>query len=330
MELKVHSGSEVLFPQQGLEVQRPLLTGHQHNDGEVLPHIVRQIGYSRLQARPIGGKLLGQEIEDSPGRPGIGGGRKCVQITERPVLQNAAQLLKGAGKDRQLAGQLAPLHQSLTVFRYLPQPSPGPLCRSAALGNQNHRILPQVVGSRGQFRVNQGQISVYCRKGCLGGEPLPILRQRTQQDRLIPPALLCAGNECVQGLQQSTIPAGSKLGQHLGGGKDFGLFQVPCPPLGSRVKEAHGVYLISKELAAHRPVMCRGEKIQDAAPQSKLPYPLHLVAAGVASGGQRLGQLVQVVIFTHSQCLGRLEQQDLRHRPLKEGFHRGHQEGTLP
>ena len=99
-------------------------------------------------------------------------------------------------------------------------------------------------------------------------------------------------HEAVQGPQQTGDAPRRTVGQHLRHRQELCLLEVFCPPLGAGVKEAHGVQLIPEELTADGPVAGGGEKVQNAAPEGKLAYPLHLLTADIAGGSQSPGQLL--------------------------------------
>jgi hypothetical protein len=126
------------------------------------------------------------------------------------------------------------------------------------------------------------------------------------------------------------VPARGKLGQHLRRRQDLRRAEVLDAPLGVGIEEAHGVDFVPEELHPDGLGVGRGEKVQDAPPQGELAHALHLLAAGVARGGQGAGQLPQVVPLSHPQNLGRLGQQGFGNGALENGLHRTHQQGALP
>ena len=138
------------------------------------------------------------------------------------------------------------------------------------------------------------------------------------------------GNELVHGLQEPGIASGGKLREDFCHRKDLRLLPVFRPALTGGVKQTHGVDLISKKFASNRPVVSRGEKVQNTAPQSKLARALHLLTAGISRGGKAFGQLRQVMDLPHAQGLCRLGQQCFREGPLEEGIHSGHDQRRPP
>ena len=330
MELEIHGGPYLLLPQQGLEIQGPLLAAHQYHGGIALADIVGQVGHCGLQAGPVGGQLFGQQVQKGAGPAGILGGGKGVQIAHRPLLQSPVQPLKAEEELRQLARQLPPFQQGLYILLHLPQPGTGPLRHPGALGEKHRRVLRQVVRRRGQLRIGQSQIPVHSREGGPTGQPLPVLLQGGQQRSASTPAAPRPGDQTIQLFQQAGPAAGGKLGEHLGGRQDLRLADVLCAPLGTRVEESQGVHLVPEELRPHRPGLGGGKEIQDAAPQGKLAHALHLLAPGVARGGESPGQLGQVAALPHPQHLGGLGEQGLGKGALEQGLHGAHQQGALP
>ena len=329
VELEIHGGGHLLLPQEGLEVEGTLLAAHQYHGAESVGDIVGQVGDGGLQAGAVRGELLGQQVEQGAGPLGVPGGGEGVQVADRPVGQHLGQLLKGAGEVSQLPGQLSPLHQGLGVLSQLPQVALSPLGHPGALAEHHHRVLGEVIRRRGHDGVDQGYVAVHGREGRAGRQPLPVLLQRLHQC-LAPLAALCLGNETVQPLQQPAVPARGKLGQHLRRRQDLRRAEILDAPLGVGIEEAHGVDLVPEELHPDGLGVGRGEKVQDAPPQGELAHALHLLAAGVARGGQGAGQLPQVVPLSHPQNLGRLGQQGFGNGALENGLHRTDQQGALP
>ena len=288
-----------------------------------------QVGHGGLQAGAVGGQLLGQQVEQRPGPPGVPGGGEGVQVAHRPGVQHLGQLLKGAGKLRQLPGQLPPLHQGLGILGELPQVVLPPLRHPGALAEHHHRVGREVVRRRGHLGIDQGHVAIHGREGQAAGQLLPVLLQGGDQ-LLRPLAALCPGNDAVQQLHQAGEAPEGELGQHLGGGEDLRRADVLHPPLGVRVEEAHGVDLVAEELHPHGLGLGRGKEVQDAAPQGELASALHLLAPGVARGGEGLGQLVEVVALPHAQHPGGPLQQGLGQGALEDGLRRAHQQGALP
>ena len=288
-----------------------------------------QVGDGGLQTGAVGGQLLGQQVEHRPGPPGIGRGGEGVQVAHRPLLQHLPQLLGGAGEVGQIPRQLAPLHQGLGVLPQLPQVVLPPLGHPAALAENHHRVLRQVVRRRGHLGVDEAYIPVHGREGGTGVQPLPVLLQSLDQ-LFRPLPLTGTGDQLVQALQQPRPAAGGELGQHLGGGQDLRLADVLDAPLGVRVEEAHGIHFVPEELHTHRLLMGGREEVQNAPPQGKLAHALHLLAPGVPGGGEGFGKLVQVMGLPHPHHLGGLGEQGLGDGALEEGLYRTHQQGALP
>ena len=151
---EVHPGFYLLLPEEGLEVQGPLLAGHQHQDGKPGALIVAQVLHRSLQAGPEGGQLLGHQGQHTPGSRRIGGQGEGIQIRKGEVLQPAAQLVIGAGQRPAGPIQLAPLQQGLDVLLQLPLPGLGPLPHPAALREEDAGVIGEIVCRGGQLRID--------------------------------------------------------------------------------------------------------------------------------------------------------------------------------
>ena len=132
--------------------------------------------------------------------------------------------------------------------------------------------------------------------------------------------------QCFAQALQTALGA---AGQHFGGRQQQRGGHIGCPALGRRVKGAHGVDLVVKELAAHRLAHQRGEHVQDAAPQGELAYALHLVAAGIARRQEAISQRVQVSPAAHLQGYGQGGQQVRRQCPGHQGVGGGDGDGDI-
>ena len=118
--------------------------------------------------------------------------------------------------------------------------------------------------------------------------------------------------------------AAARLPQKLRHRQQADLVHVPQPPLGQGVKDAHGVDLVVKKVAADRLVHPRGEHVQDAAPEGELAHALHLVAAGVPRRRQVPGQGLQIEALPHLQGADGPQQGLPGAGPLEHGLRRGH------
>ena len=329
VEGEVHGGAHALLPQESLEVLGALLRARQHHRPVALVHIVGEIGGGRLQAGPVGGKLLGQHREQRPRPPGVLGGGKGVQIRRGPVLQPLAELLQGADKAPLRPGQRAVFQQGGHVLPHLPEVVLAPVHDPAALAVENHRVGGKIVGGGGHFRVEEGQIPVHRREGHLGFQPLQVLLQRLYQGGLVPLPAARPGEQVLQRPRQSRRAAGRQLWEDLGGGEDVRLPQVLHPALAVRVEEAHGVDLVAEELEPHRLGVGRGEEVQNSAPQGELAHALHLLAAGVARRSEGGGQLLQRAPVPGAEGPAGFGQERRGNGALEEGLHRRHSEGAL-
>ena len=120
------------------------------------------------------------------------------------------------------------------------------------------------------------------------------------------------------------------MGQHLGGGQQQRLLDVPGPALGGGVKLPHGVNLIVKELTPHRLVHQGGKHVQNAAPQGELAHALHLAAAGISGGQQPLGQVPQVHPLPQAQGNSQTLEKIRRQGPGQQRIGSGHGQGRPP
>ncbi len=329
VELKIHPRPELLLPEEGLEVQTPLLRPRQHHRGVARAQVVGEVGDRRLQADAVGGELLGGDGEEGAGALGVLGGGEGVQIGHRPVAQPGGELLRRAGVHPQL-GQKGPVfRQGGDVLIQLPEVVFPPLREPGALAEKDGGVRGQVVGRRGHLGIDEGQIAVHGGKEHAVFQLFHIFVQGG--DKAVGPAPAPGPVplffECPH---QPGQPPGGQMGQHLGGGQDAALLQLPGAALGGRVEQAHGVRFVPEKLHPHRLGMGGGEKVQDAAPEGELPHSLHLVAPAVARRRQGLGQLPQVADRPHFQHPGGPGEAVGRQGALEHGLRRGHQEGHPP
>ena len=289
-----------------------------------------EVGDRRLQAGPVGGELLGQQVQEGAGPHGILPCGEGVQIGYRPVGEAGIELLQGADKAGALPGQNAVLQQSVHVFSHLPEIVFPPLGHPGTFAEEHHRISGQIVGGGGHLRIDQGQVPVQGREGGLLGQPLQILLQILKEGGLVPLPAADLGEQPGQALLQSLCSAGGELGQHLGRREEGRLLTVFRAALGVDVKIAHGVRLVAEELHPDRTLLARGEKVQDAAPQGKLTHALHLLPPGIARGREGLRQLVQVIALPQPDRAAGPFQGLRRQGALEERLHRHHSEGAPP
>ena len=91
-----------------------------------------------------------------------------------------------------------------------------------------------------------------------------------------------------------------------------------------RQKDPHAVQLVPPELHPDRLGRGRGEEVQDATPEGKLARALHLLAPGVAGGGETVAEVVEVVGLPHLQGETGLLQGGGGQGALQKALHRGH------
>ena len=328
LELEVHGGFDLLLPEEGLQVDGPLLSGHQHQGGESAVLVVGQVLDRRLQAGQEGGKLLGGDGQQLPGRRGVGGGGKGVQIDQGEVLQFAEELGKGEGQPGTGGVQLPLLQQSFGVLLQLPLVALGPVGNPGRLIENHAGVGGEVVGGAGLLRVDQGEVAVQGGEGAPLGDGLAVLLQSGGQ--LPVPVLEGLGRQFFHFFAQTSEAAGRELRKDLGGGEEEGGLDVFRPALGGGVKDPHGVHLIPEEFRPDRAVHAGRKYVQNPAPKGELANPLHLLAPDVPGGGQGFGQLVQLEAAAQLQFQAAPFQQRPGHGPLEQSFHGGHQEGVFP
>ena len=279
-----------MFPQEGLEVQGPLLAPHQHDGPLPGPLVARQVGHGGVQTDAEGGQLPGLHRQDGLGGQGGGGGGERVQKAEGKVAEAGHQAVHGVCKDGLFALHDAALDEVLYVLAQLPQPVLAPLRHTARLGQAHQCVRRQVLRGGGQLVVPAAQ-------------------------RLVSGALPALGGAD---------------GEHLVHRQEHRPVDLGDAPLGGHVEQAHGVHIGVPELHPHRVLLSGGEHVQNAAPQGELTHTLHLLAPGVAQRGQPVGQLVQVVAAPGFQRDGVLPQQLRRQGALEQALHRGGDEGSIP
>ena len=222
VELEVHGGTDLPLPQEGLEVQGPLLAAHQHHRPGAGGLELAEVGGRRVQAGPEGGELppLGGEHRLG-GQGGLGGG-EGVQEAQAVTGELGHEIVHPGGKDGVPAVHRPVLDEGFHVLPQLPQPVPAPLRHPAGLGQAHNGVRGQVVGGGGQGLVPGGQIPV--------GQPLPLA---------------------------VFVPDGQKLAHR----EELRPVQLACPPLGGHVEQPHGVHVPVPELHPDGAVHAGGEHI---------------------------------------------------------------------
>lgn len=97
------------------------------------------------------------------------------------------------------------------------------------------------------------------------------------------------------GLPQGLGRLGSVPEQHLPRRGEVDLFQRRIPPLGQQVKGGDGVDLVVPILNTGGLAHIRRVYVQDIAPDTELPRPVHLAAAHIPGGKQPGNQLLPVI-----------------------------------
>ena len=107
------------------------------------------------------------------------------------------------------------------------------------------------------------------------------------------------------------------------------LIQVFRPALADGVEAAHGIQFVSKELGTDGLLHLRGEHVQNTATDGKLTHALHLLAPGVAGGGQGLGHFVQVITLPHLEGAAHQVHGPGGKGALHQALYRGNQQGNF-
>ena len=102
------------------------------------------------------------------------------------------------------------------------------------------------------------------------------------------------------------------------------------PALGQRVKQAHCVDLVSKELHAQRIVHRGAVHVQNPAPDGKLPHALDHLTAGIAALHQPGGKVLHVIESAGTQINRRAEQRPVRQGAQGQGLKGGNHQPLFP
>ena len=98
------------------------------------------------------------------------------------------------------------------------------------------------------------------------------------------------------------------MGERFTDGKQNTGIGILFPTLGTGIKEAHCIQLVSKEFHTDRFFTGRGEYVQNAAPNGKLAHTFHHAAAAVPGGYQLGNQVIDFVFssgFQGDHCMGK-------------------------
>ena len=201
----------------------------------------------------------------------------------------------------------------------------GRLHDGGGIAAQHHRPPGEIGKSAGKVGIDLPQIAV-------GGGEGPLILQHGGVGEEIFPQLragaLSPGQLAQPGRQGGAPPFG-QLGQSLPHREDVGPVDGLAPPLGEGVKDPQGIHLVPEKLRSHRGALPRGEDIQDPAPKSELPSPLHLVTAGIARQHQLLRQGFHVIAAAVFHAKGRPGQGLRGEGALHESVRRGAQHPDL-
>ena len=91
VELEVHSGADFPLPEQGLEVERPLLAAHQHHRGGAGALQLGEVGRRRVQAGPEGPYAVLTEGAGEPRRKG----KRLKHAADRRKVDSFTEGAKG-------------------------------------------------------------------------------------------------------------------------------------------------------------------------------------------------------------------------------------------
>ena len=213
-----------------------------------------------------------------------------------------------------VAGPFGPegpgVHQGGHVLGDPPEEVAGGLHAPARLRPEHKRVLRQVIRPTGEVRVDQVHVPV-CRREALQVRQLPAVRLHRVPEGLQPLGVVGPLHGpfhlalfLLNGGAEPQNPPGGQLGQSFRRGEQDGFGDVGGPPLGGRVKDPHGVDLISPEFRPHWSLCRRGVHIQNPTSEGELPRPFHLIAPGVPGGGELIGQGVQAVLSLQLQGEG--------------------------
>ena len=258
-----------------------------------------QIADHGFHAAAVARELLGGHGKQLPGRTvvWISAAAEGVQVCHGPAPQLGAEILPFQSKVAELTGHQSGLEHAVQLQAKLVGSGPGGPLDAAVVAQHQNGIPGYIIQGGGEFWVNQGHIPV--RGGVVQAVLvfLQVLGQGGYQGLIyrLSPAL--PGNHGLQIVAKAVDSLGMAVGQRFADRQQHAGIGVFLPPLGARVKVAHGVQLIPKELNPDGLFGGGGEDVQNAAPQGKLPHALHHAAAAVSGGNQPGEQILYFVFF---------------------------------
>ena len=312
---KIQRRRDLSLPQQPLQILRPDPTSAQHQHPVARGEIVGQIGDGGLQAAAVYGQLLGRHLHHGLGLQQKTAGGQALHLAHREAAQKADQLLPVPLQPGKFPGQHAAFLRCHNILVPLPKPLLQPLGNPPALTDTHQRVFGQIVRRAGKLLIHRRHIAV----AAAGDDPC------LQRRRICAQGGTEAGGFVLffiaaGGLFQNLRRLRAAPGKYLCRRQQHGPGDILRSTLGTGVKPPQGVDLIVKKVAAHRLLSLRGEHIQYAAPQSKLPGPLHLVAPGIAGVRQVPAKLRRVIALTRLQNPHRRGKHPGRNAPLTQSL----------
>ena len=221
--------------------------------------------------------MFGRHLHHGLNRQQIPAGGQALHLAHGIFFQHGRQLLLLQLQPGEFPGQSAAFSRGYNILPPLPQPLLQPLRHPAALADAHQRVRGQIVGGAGEFLIHRRHIAV----AAAGRHPLAQRRRVRAQGGAERSGLFLFGVALGGGLQTVGGARRAVGGQNLSCRQQQRLPDILHSPLGTGVKPAQGVELIVKKVAPDGVVRVRGEHIQNAAAQGKLPRSLHLFAPGI-------------------------------------------------
>ena len=314
--------TQTLFPQHLLQQFTSPLGAAEYQCGKVHLLVVGKVGNHRVHVAPVSRQLLTGNGVQGFGRAisGVGGAAEGIQVKDAPLFQGMAEVLPLPYIIAKLSGGKTGLEQAVQLHPHLLGSGASGSVDASLVAESDEGVVRDIVEGGGKIRVYQSHVPISGRMSCLIFQLLQILLQSAYQLLVGIFSPLLPGKKGMNILAQT----GDSLGMHtqLGfpygkNGNAVGIFRAP---LGDGVEEAHGVQLVSKELRPDGAVTGRGENIQNAAPDGKLPGTFHHAAPAVPAGGELPAQLLQGVGTANFQGEDTIPQNPGRHGTKAHGF----------
>ena len=281
-----------------------------------------QVGGGGVQIAAVAGQLLGGQGQQMPG--GILGristAAEGVEVGDGTGAQTCAKVLPLDDIVAELTGQQTALEQGVQLHAHFVAAAPGRTAQVALVADANDGIGGDIIHGAGQFRINQGHITV--RSGILQAVFVlfKVFRESGDEGLVDVLAALLAGDQAFQILAQAGQTLRMEGGLGLADGEDQSLLNVVGTALGGGVEVAHGVQFVAEEFGTDGMVGGGGEDVQNAAADGELTGALHHAASAVTGGGEPGNQLLQGILGAHLQTEGGAHQHPAGHGPLAQGF----------